>query len=450
MARQSSSHFYVARWVARLPAGLTAAALVCTALGGPARAADAPSDSDLVKKGQYLATAGDCIACHTMPGGKLFAGGLPLATPVGAIISTNITPSKKDGIGNYTFEQFANAVRRGVAPDGVYLYPAMPYTAYEQLTDDDTKALYAYFMHGVEPVDGPTPRTNLSFPFDNRVLMRGWDAMFLNNKQFEPEPDKSAEWNRGAYLVKGLTHCGTCHTARNMMMAEENSRALGGASIGTWSAPNITSDVSSGIGGWSEQDIVDYLHTGHATNKAQAAGPMSEAVDKSLRYLTESDTRAIAIYLKGTPVVHDNGDTRPPFQWGVPGNDLAAVRGTAWPANPDQLSGPQLYDAHCATCHQSNGEGRDKGGLPSLFYNTALGRRNTDNLVMVILDGIGHQADMPDMLMPGFRNELSDQQITTLSSYLTKQYGNPDAKVKASQVADLRAGKSATHAWTPW
>jgi mono/diheme cytochrome c family protein len=385
-----------------------------------------------------------------MPGGKPFAGGLPLATPVGAIISTNITPSKKDGIGNYTFEQFTDAVRRGVAPDGVYLYPAMPYTAYEQLTNDDMKALYAYFMHGVEPVDGATPRTNLPFPFDNRILMRGWDAMFLSGKQFEPESDKSAEWNRGVYLVKGLAHCGTCHTARNMMMAEENSRALGGASIGTWLAPNITPDVNSGIGGWSEQDIVDYLHTGHAADKAQAAGPMSEAIDKSLRYLTESDTRAIAIYLKSTPAVHDNGDTRPPFQWGAPGNDLAAVRGIAWPTNPDQLSGPQLYDAHCASCHQSNGEGRGNGGLPSLFHNTALGRTNTDNLVMVILDGIKHQADVPDMLMPGFRGELSDRQIAILGSYLTKQYGNPDAKVEAGQVADLRAGKSATRAWTPW
>jgi mono/diheme cytochrome c family protein len=402
--------------------------------------AQGADDVQLAKRGQYLAVAGDCVACHTAPHGKPFAGGLPLATPLGNIISTNITPSTTQGIGNYTPEQFSDAVRKGIRADGAHLYPAMPYTSYAQISDEDMKALYAYFMHDVAPVDEPAPKTDLPFPFNIRFSMAFWNMLFLNPKPFVADPSKSAEWNRGAYLVRGLAHCSTCHSPRNALMAEDMSRELAGGAVGTWFAPNITPDANSGVGAWSEGDLVSYMRTGHAAGKAQAAGPMAEAVDNSLRYLSDQDLKAVAMYLKSIPAVHDSADTRPADSWGKPQDGAADVRGVAWPADSSQLSGAQLYDGYCASCHQAKGDGASNGGLPSLFHNTALGRTNTDNLVMVMLEGVKHKVDAPDILMPGFAELLSDQQIATLGNYLLTNYGNPDAKVTATQVQTLRGG----------
>lgn len=411
-------------------------------VGPPVASAADPPIAVPVERGQYLAIAGDCVACHTAPGGKPFAGGLAIATPIGPIISTNITPSRTHGIGNYSLEQFANAVRKGVRGDGAQLYPAMPYTSYAQVTDDDVRALYAYFMHGVQAVDSAASQTALPFPFDIRMSMIVWNFLFLTDKPFEVHPEHNAQWNRGAYLVRGLAHCGACHTPRNLMMAEKVSRDLAGSSLGTWYAPNITSDGNSGIGAWSEQDLVNYLSAGHAVDKAQAAGPMAEAIDNSLRHVTKDDLLSIVTYLKSVPAIHDDADTRPAFQWGAAGNDLATVRGVAWPADRDDMSGPQLYDAYCATCHQADGQGRDEGRLPSLFHNTTLGRTNTDNLVMVILNGVRRQSDTGNMLMPGFRSDLSDRQVATLGSYLMRRYGVPAIVVTAPQVSTLRGGGS--------
>lgn len=397
-------------------------------------------DAQSINRGRYLAVAGDCIACHTAPHGKPFAGGLPLSTPLGNIVSTNITPSKIHGIGNYSFDDFSNAVRKGIRADGAHLYPAMPYTSYGQISDDDMKALYAYFMHGVAAVDEAPQKTELPFPFNIRLSMAIWNTLFLDPKPFEPDPSKSAEWNRGAYLVRGLAHCGTCHTPRNTLMAEDVSRELAGSRVGTWYAPNITPDGNSGIGAWTEADLVNYMRTGHVAGKAQAAGPMVEAVDNSLRYLSDADLKAMAVYLKSIPAVHDAADTRPADAWGKPDNAVNDVRGNAWPADPNALTGAQLYDGYCASCHQAKGEGASGGGLPSLFHNTALGHANTDNLVMVMLEGVKHQPDAPDVLMPGFADLLTDQQVATLGNYLLAKYGNPNAKVTVTQVRTLRAG----------
>jgi mono/diheme cytochrome c family protein len=424
----------------RLQMPLGAVALLLAGFyASSALAADA-GDAALIERGQYLATAGDCVACHTATGGKPFAGGLAMPTPVGTIFSTNITSSKTYGIGNYTLGQFSDALRKGVRADGRRLYPAMPYTSYAQISDDDVKALYAYFMNAVTPVDAPATATRLPFPFDIRLSMMAWNLLFLDGKPFQPEPDQSATWNRGAYLVRGLTHCSVCHSPRNLLMAEETSHDLGGGAVGPWHAPNITSDANSGIGGWTEQEMVDYLRDGHAMSRAQASGPMAEAIDNSLRHLTEDDLRSIALYLKSVPALHDAADTRPVFGWGEAPDDLAGIRGIALPADPNQMSGPQLYDAYCATCHQSGGQGSEGGGLPSLFHNSALGRANTDNLVMVIMEGIHRNLDEPDLRMPGFAKTLSDEQIATLGAYLMKAYGNPKGEVTVAQVRDLRAG----------
>ncbi|MDA5194450.1 c-type cytochrome [Govanella unica] len=419
-------------------------ALLGLLIAAPAGAADT-TNASLLQRGQYLATAGDCVACHTASGGKPYAGGLTVPTPIGDIISTNITPSTTGGIGHYTEQQFSDALRKGIRADGQRLYPAMPYTAYAQITDDDTHALYTYFMHGVAPVDSKPAPTRLPFPFNIRLSMAAWNLLFLDNKSFTPEPSQSAAWNRGAYLVRGLAHCSTCHTPRNLLMAEQSSRELAGGAVGTWLAPNITSDANSGIGGWSEQDLVDYLKLGHAPGKAQAAGSMAEAVEHSLQHLTTADLQAIAIYLKTVPAQRDPADTRPIDRWGTAYDGMSELRGTALPDDGNKWSGAQLYDAHCATCHQARGEGSFDGGLPPLFHNTATGRANPDNLVMAILEGIRWQTGDSGVHMPAFADSLNDQQVATLTNYLTEHYGNPASKVDARQVQILRSGGAPSH-----
>ncbi|MDB5933255.1 MAG: putative cytochrome c [Massilia sp.] len=424
-----------------VPRGLGALAIALAS----AVAAAASTDRGLIERGEYLARAGDCVACHTAPGGKPMAGGLLLPTPVGMVAATNITPSKNYGIGNYSLAQFSAALRKGVRADGANLYPAMPYTSYAKVTDGDVQAMYVYFMHAVPAVDAaPAHSTTLHFPFNIRSSMAAWNLLFLDRAPFLADPAKSIEWNRGAYLARGLAHCGACHTPRNVMMAENNSRELAGGDAGAWHAPNITADPNSGVGGWNERELVEYMRLGRAAGKAQAAGPMAEAVDHSLRYLSEEDLRAIAVYVKTVPAVHDAADTRPVHAWGAAHDELGSVRGVAWPNDRNQLSGPQLYDAHCATCHQAQGQGSFDGGLPPLFHNAVLGRINTNNLVMVLLDGIERQADGQQVAMPGFRKTMTDQQIATLGAYLARSYGNPAAGVTVDQVRTLRSGKAPT------
>lgn len=257
--------------------------------------------------------------------------------------------------------------------------------------------------------------------------MAAWNLLFLDNKPFVPDASKSPGWNCGAYLTRGLAHCSACHTPRNMLMAEDLSHEVGGGDVGAWHAPNITSDANSGVGGWREQEIVDYMRFGHVANKAQAAGPMAEAVDNSLRHLAADDLRAIATYLKTVPALRESADTHPVYAWGAAADDLNSIRGVALPKDMNQMTGPQLYDAHCATCHQARGQGSFDGGLPPLFHNTALGSTNTNNLVLVLLEGIQRHTDSSEVLMPGFKKTLSDQQIATLGNYLTKNFGNPKA-----------------------
>ncbi len=449
-----------------LPFVLAAAAVLPTNAAYAQTSAVPEGESALIARGAGLARAGDCIACHTAKGGTPFAGGLPIDTPLGTIYSTNITPSQQDGIGRYTEAQFAAALRDGKRADGAQLYPAMPYTSYAKVSDDDVHALYTYFMKGVPAVDQAAPRTALPFPFNIRLSMLGWNLLFLDRHRFQPNGAKSAEWNRGAYLVEGLAHCSTCHTPRNALMAEQDSLALSGGTVGTWYAPNITSDVKSGIGGWRQADIVAYLKTGVAPGKAQAAGPMAEAIEHSFQHLSDADLQAMAVYLQSVPAVHDAADTQAPFAWGSPTAQPDAVRLQPWPEDANRASGAQLYDANCASCHQAGGQGSADGGLPSLFHNTALGHAKPDNLIMAILQGVSHptggvgdasatprdgmettaQAAERDshavsqVDMPAFADKLSDTQVATLTNYLMVQYGHPTTPVTAADVATLRGG----------
>lgn len=406
-----------------------------------------------IDKGRQLAIAADCMACHTMPQGrgKPFAGGYAIESPLGVIYATNVTPSKTAGIGNYSEADFSRALRQGVRRDGSHLYPAMPYTSYTQLTDEDTHALYAYFMHGVPAVDTEAQKTDLPFPFSMRFSMVAWNLLFLEDKRFQSDPSKDAEWNRGAYLAGALGHCSACHTPRNLLMAEENGKALSGAMVGPWYAPNITGDAVSGIGSWTEQELMQYLRTGRVPGKGQAAGGMAEAVQNSLQFLPETDLHAIAVYLKGTTPIRDAHDANQTAQaWGASSSNEAAMRGTA-PFNSTQrlVSGEALYSGYCASCHRANGAGSTaKNGVqayPSLFHNTATGSPNPANLVAAILYGVDREVDGEHVLMPRFDklsyvDPLTDEQIAAIATHVLERYGNSAARVSAADVAEARAG----------
>ena len=393
-------------------------------------------DSD-ASPGKRLAVAADCVACHTAPGGKAFAGGYPLSSPMGVIYSTNITPSKTAGIGNYTQEQFARAVRDGVTPGGTHLYPAMPYTSYAKITDSDIAALYDYFMREVPAVDTPTQPTKLDFPFNVRASMLGWNALFHSEQRFTANPAKSAEVNRGDYLVNALAHCDTCHTPRNLLMGADNSKALAGGSLGSWYAPNITSDKTSGIGAWSSDEIVAYLRTGHVQGKAQAAGPMAEAVEHSLQYLGDSDLKAIAAYLLQTQAI-SSGESKARHEYGQPANDELTLRGGKAQDNP----GWHIFSGTCANCHQANGDGTRE--YPSLFHNTATSR--ADNLIATIVYGVHRTVDGVAVDMPGFgpdalfTDRLNDQEIADVSNYVLSRFGNAAQQVTAADVKQVREG----------
>ena len=400
------------------------------------------ANAELIAKGRYIATAGDCAACHTAPhGGQPFAGGYGIVSPLGTIFSTNITPSKTKGIGNYSEEEFARAVREGVAKDGTHLYPAMPYTAYAKTSDDDIKALYAYFMSEVKPVDTNPQKTELPFPFSIRASMAGWNLFFLDSARFKPDASKSEQWNRGAYLAEGLEHCSSCHTPRNLLMAESSNKALSGGPLGSWYAPNITSDPVSGIGGWSEDELVAYMRTGRVAGKAQAAGPMAEAVENSLQHLTDDDLKAIAVYVKSTEPV-SSAATTPRYGYGKPSGAEFALRGL--PGQAAGEDGFHVFSGSCAACHQVNGQGN--AFYPSLFNNTATGAPEPDNLVSTILFGLTRTVGDTHTFMPAFgpassfTDRLSDKEVADVSNYVLTQFGNPDVTLTEADVARIREG----------
>nr|WP_213990149.1 cytochrome c [Sodalis sp. dw_96] len=408
--------------------------------GLTAMAADKSGAEDLITKGKYLATAADCGACHTSPHqGAPMAGGYAIQSPLGTIFASNITPSKVAGIGDYSERDFARAVREGINKQGQHLYPAMPYISYSRITDPDIHALYAYFMHGVKPVDEPSPPTHLPFPFNIRASMAVWNALFAGNKPFTSSPKVADDVNRGDYLVNALEHCDTCHTPRNALMGQDNGKALSGGSLGSWYAPNITPDRNSGIGEWSAADLTQYLKTGHLGGKAQAAGPMAEAVEHSLQFLSDDDIHAIVAYLHQIPAV-DTGSAKPRDGYGQPSASELLMRGQT--DNAD--AGWKVFSGSCANCHQADGQGN--GYYPPLFHNSATGADRPDNLVSAILYGVHRDVSGEQVAMPAFgpdapfSERLSDQQIADVSNYVLKHYGNPQVGVTADQVKIIREG----------
>jgi mono/diheme cytochrome c family protein len=408
-------------------AGKLSPLLFACILAGGGQAAAQQADQDLIKKGEYLATLGDCAACHTKPGGEPFAGNRAIQTPFGAILSQNITPDKEFGIGNWTDDQFYNALHNGIGDDGEYLYPVFPFDHYTKVSREDVLAIKAYLLASVKPVHEAKQPNNLSFPYSVRSAMAVWRTLFFKPGEFKPDPSKSAEINRGAYLVEGLAHCGACHTTRNMLGAEITGDQLRGAAVQGWYAPNITSGPE-GIGSWSDEELAAFLKTGATPKQGVAVGPMAETVHESLVKWKDEDIHAVVAYLKSTPA--KNNVTEASSSFGM------------------TRTGEQVYLSYCASCHQMNGEGVS-GKIPPLAENGSVTASGPQNVVHAVLGGLIASGNYGPM--PSYADALSDRDIAAVSDYVRTRWGNraqantdPDlvAQTRKEMQAELGTGES--------
>lgn len=378
------------------------------------------SDSyETVEKGRYITTLGDCTACHTLPGKPLFSGGVAIETPFGKLLGANITPDTATGIGRWSFEDFQNTMDRGHGRDGKQLYPAMPYSAYTKVTREDSMALWAY-LRTIEPVHNEVETNQLPFPFNIRLSMKVWNWLNFTESEFKADAQKSAQWNRGAYLVQGLGHCGSCHTPKSLIGGDKQGEAFKGGELQGWMAPNISGVAHVGLGDWSEDDIVQYLKTG-ANRYDIASGPMAEAVENSTQHWRDEDLMAVAVYLKGLD--HDYDKPEP----------LAATE-------PAMQAGRNIYADRCSGCHTPNGE-----GIPKLFPKLAtaplVNSRDPVSMIRVVL--AGNRAGTTDAAptgpaMPSFAWNLSDENIADVLTYVRNSWGNAAEAVSADEVHDQR------------
>jgi mono/diheme cytochrome c family protein len=394
------------------------------------------AETDLVKQGEYLARAGDCVACHTAKGGKPFAGGLPMETPIGTLYSTNITPDKT-GLGDYSFEDFDQAVRHGVAKNGSTLYPAMPYPSYARVSESDMQALYAYFMKGVEPVAQVNKDSDIPWPLSMRWPLAGWRWMFAPKvEDYKAQAGADPVISRGAYLVEGLGHCGACHTPRALTMQEKSLSASdgsaflsGSAPLEGWIAKSLRGDHKDGLGSWSEEQLVQFLKTGRSDRSAVFGG-MSDVVVHSMQYMSEEDLTAIARYLKSLPAVDPKDQ---PHQYDK------QVADALWKGD-DSKPGASVYIDNCAACHRTDGHGYTRV-FPALAGNPVLQTADATSLINIVLNGgtlpATHTAPST-FTMPAFAWRLSDQEVADVVSFVRGSWGNKGAPVKASDVANLR------------
>jgi alcohol dehydrogenase (quinone), cytochrome c subunit len=404
----------------------------------------ADSDAAAIERGRYLAVAADCTACHTAPGGKPFAGGLAIDSPLGAIYSTNITPHPESGIGKFTLDDFDRAVRHGIDDEGVTLYPAMPYPSYASMSDADIAALYAYFMRGVEPAASTEHANAIPWPLSIRWPVAIW------RKVFAPSPDAPA-FNpsryadpivaRGAYLVQGPGHCGSCHTPRAITLQEKalddssSSYLAGGPEISGWVAVNLRGNVGDGLGDWSKEDVVATLRTARNTQQAVIGAPMSEVVVHSTQNLTETDLQAIAAYLK--TLAPSPGDA-PKFA-----ANLATAAALAKGHEADR--GAELYDDNCAACHHTDGAGSPKA-LPKIAGNSSVLAEDPNSLIRLVLAGsaLPGTTQAPSALgMPGFAWRLSNEEVAQLLTFIRSSWGNRASSVTAGEVARVRGSLNA-------
>ncbi|PWF49175.1 c-type cytochrome [Massilia glaciei] len=389
-------------------------------------AAFAPSAANIAR-GDYLAKAGDCMACHTVRGGAPYAGGRMLATPFGQVAAPNITPDPTHGIGNWSADDFWNALHNGKSRDGRLLYPAFPYTHYTKVTRDDTDALFA-FMRSVPAQPIANVPHALRFPYNQQFMLAGWRLLYFKPAVFEASANQSAQWNRGAYLVEGLGHCSACHSSRNQLGASDGGLSGGLIPVLGWYAPSLTSDAEAGLGGWTVPEIVSLLRTG-VSPRATVFGPMAEVVQRSLQHLSGPDAEAMAVYLKALPAT--------PSPAPAPGR--AAPRG---PRVERLLArGAKLYQTHCIDCHGADGKGLPPH-YPPLAGNRALTMDSPVNAVRIVLNGgfAPSTAGNPRPYgMPPYAHVLGDEQVAAVVSYLRNSWGNDGAPVGAEEVNRHRA-----------
>jgi mono/diheme cytochrome c family protein len=402
---------------------MTTSAVLIAACGGQSSlAADETAGQDFarIERGRYMAAAADCAACHTDPkSAAAFAGGRRIPTPFGTLISPNITPDRETGIGGWSEAQFEAAVREGERPDGARLYPAMPFAYYRKMTHEDVAAIRAY-LSTLPAVSHAVNSNQLPFPLSIRAGMYFWDALYFNDEPFKDDPQRSSEWNRGAYLVLGPGHCAACHTPKTFLGGDRQNEALQGYSLQGWFAPNITDDDALGLGRWADDQIAAFLKSGHSAVSA-AAGPMGEVVTDSTSLLSEPDLHAIAVYLKGRPSSLS------------PGRALAA-------ADPEMKAGAAIYQDLCSACHQSDGRGVPYM-IPSLAQDSAVASREATSVIHALLDGaqsVATTAEPTGASMPAFGGHLTDEQLAAVATYIRNSWGHAAAATTADDFRKAR------------
>ena len=405
------------RRYAQLFAGAIGIALTCVVAGASA----GDSSYAEVARGRYLVQAGDCAACHTADGGKAFAGNRPVPTPFGTIYSSNLTPDKATGLGNWTADDFMRAMHEGLSRDGHHLYPAFPYPWYTRLSHDDVLAIKA-FLDTLPPVHQTVSAPKLPWPMSNRESVAAWNTIYFKPGEMQPDPKRSAEWNRGAYLVEGLGHCGACHSPKSFLGGVKKGERFEGGMGEGWFATSLRATNGEGLGTWSADDIVAYLKTG-ANAHARAVGPMAEVVEHSTSHLADGDLHAIATYLKDLPGAGDN----------APKQSASSDR--------DVLNrGRLVYLDQCAGCHMENGEGV-AGVFPPIRNNTGANAHDPTSLARLVLEG-APSAKTPQhpegFAMPAFGAKLSDADVADVLTYIRASFGNRAGSVSSDQVAKVR------------
>lgn len=392
------------------------------------------NDPELIAKGEYYARVADCVACHTAPGGKPFAGGLGMQTPMGAIYSTNITPDPETGIGNYSYADFERAVRRGVRPDNVSLYPAMPSVSYMIAKDDEIEAMYAYFMSAVEPVRQENHDSTIPWPANMRWPLAWWQLMFAQPREFEEDPTLTAQQNHGAYLVEGLAHCGACHTPRGIGFQEkalsnrDSEHFLAGSVLEGWYAKSLRNE-GVGLAIWSEAEIVEFLRTGR-THHTAAFGSMSDVVEKSTQHFTDNDLRAIASYLKTLPARKGY-----PADWQPEQDVTTAKLRSGNITEPGEI----IYVQECAACHRLDGRGAPRV-FPALAGNSIVFAEDPSSLIQVTIAGAkmaDTKYDMMAFTMPGFYH-LSNQDLADVLNFIRSGWGNHGSEISTRDIARMR------------
>jgi mono/diheme cytochrome c family protein len=379
---------------------------------------DSAPNAAQVRRGQYLVAAGDCMSCHLREGGEPFAGGLALNTPFGVIYSSNITPDRDTGIGSWSSDQFYHAMHDGKGAHGEDLYPAFPYPWFRRVSREDDDAIFAY-LRTLPAVTYTAPKNDLAFPLNFRTLVGAWNTLFLDSRNFQSDPEQSAEWNRGAYLVNGLGHCGGCHTPKNSFGADKSKQELRGGKLDNWVAPDLTGNTRIGLGDWSVDDIAEFLASGRNAHAA-AGGAMAEVISYSTSLINDADRRAIAVYLKSQPSSPHVASSAP---------DSGAMR-----------RGAEVYSDACASCHLDNGIGQSRL-FPPLGKDAMLQQPDPTGLEHLILGGtrVGVSSSRPSPLgMPSFAWKLTDQEIADVSTFIRNSWGNQAAPVAAADVGELR------------